>query len=357
MTLEDLGWSRPFAEAFAPYAEQGLVAGRVIEEHRGLYTVALDGGTLQARARGRMAYEAETSSELPAVGDWVALRQVQESDHGVIHATLPRTSSFARKVPGEATLEQVVAANIDQVFLVSALDGDYNPRRIERYLTASWSSGASPIVVLNKIDVSEDLDAVLDEIATIAIAVPIVCMSARDGRGVDELRAHLSPRKTCALLGSSGVGKSTIINVLLGRGAQQTAPVRESDHRGRHTTTHRQLFVLEGGALLVDTPGMRELQLWSGEDAVEMTFADIDALAQACAFRDCTHSVEPNCAVQRAEQEGRLDSARLESYHKLRRELVHLAARTDERTRAKEKQRVKEATRAYNRYARSKKPR
>jgi ribosome biogenesis GTPase len=259
----------------------------------------------------------------------------------VIVAVLPRSSVFVRKVAGETTVEQIVAANVDTLFLVSGLDGDFNPRRIERYLTAAWESGAEPVVVLNKADVASDLESSIEEVRNVAIGVPIAAVSALERAGLEALEPWLAPGRTVALIGSSGTGKSTLINALLGEERQATGAVREDDSRGRHTTTHRELVPLPGGALLLDTPGMRELQLWGDPSSVDGAFADVAAVAERCRFRDCTHGNEPGCAVLEEVTTGALSMERLESWRKLQRELRWLAGRNDARLRAEEQARWK----------------
>jgi ribosome biogenesis GTPase len=354
VTLEELGWNDFFAAAFAPYAEQGLVPARVVAQ-KGLNQVSTGDAEHYADMAGKLRHELRGPDSLghPAVGDWVALRLPTGEGRAMIHAILPRKSKFSRKSAGQRTEEQVVAANVDTIFLVSGLDGDFNPRRIERYLTAAWDSGAQPVVVLNKLDRCEDPETCLIETEAVAMGVPVHRVSARTGEGCEDLASYIIPGQTVGFLGSSGVGKSTLINRLLGREAQATGDVREGDDRGRHTTTHRELLRLPGGALLIDTPGLRELQLWAGPDALEGTFAEVDRLAASCRFADCAHEGEPGCAVIRAAAEGTLSPARLESYRKLQRELRYLALRQDERGRAEQKQRW----RAIHKAARKHRPR
>lgn len=344
MTLQDLGWDDFFARAFEPYAAEGLVPGRVLAQI-GVYRVTTgdpESPELLADTAGRLRRESE-SGDLPAVGDWVAVRLPgEEGGQGVIQAVLPRKSKFSRKAAGHRVAEQVVAANVDTVLLVTGLDGDFNPRRIERYLIAAWDSGARPVLVLNKADRAEDAEALRREVEAIALGVPVHLVSAKTGEGCDALAGYVAPGQTLGLLGSSGVGKSTLINRLLGREAQRTREVRESDDRGKHTTTHRELFFAPGGGLVLDTPGMREIQLWEGDgEGLAAAFADVEELAAACRFRDCQHAGEPGCAVEAALASGELAPERLESYRKLQAELRQIQIRQDELLKAKEKQRVK----------------
>jgi ribosome biogenesis GTPase len=268
------------------------------------------------------------------VGDWVALRPTTaEGARPQIRAILPRRSTFSRRAPGRETEEQIVAANIDTVFLVSGLDQDFNPRRIERYLVMARASGARPVIVLNKADLAEELDADVALVAELAPGVPIhVVTAVGSTTDVSALRQYVRRGQTVALLGSSGVGKSTIINALAGRDLLKTAEVREADGRGRHTSVHRQLVMLDEGGLLIDTPGMRELQLWEEEDPLEMAFPEIDALAEACRFRDCGHLTEPGCAVKAAVADGTIDATRYESFLKLQSERKDLQARQEVRS-------------------------
>ena len=343
MTLEDLGWNDFFQAAFAPYAGQDLVPARVVAQ-RGLNSVSTGEEEWYGELAGKLRHELRlpgTASAWPAVGDWVALRPPTGEGTAMIHAVLPRKSKFSRKVAGQRTDEQVVAANIDTIFLVSGLDGDFNPRRIERYLTAAWDSGAAPVVVLNKLDRCEHPDECLLEAQAVAMGVPVHRVSAKTGENCDELLAYLGRGKTVGLLGSSGVGKSTLINRLLGREVQKTGEVRESDDRGRHITTHRELFFAPTGGLLIDTPGMREIQLWEGDQGIESTFADIEELAESCRFGDCKHQGEPGCAVLAAVESGELAPDRLESYRKLQRELRQIQIQKDELARIQEKKKNK----------------
>jgi len=344
MSLQSIGWNERFESAFAPHRGQGLEPARVVREERGRYLLLCDDRESAGELAGRLRHEARSRADLPAVGDWVAVRPGPSL--AVIVGILPRSSAFLRKVAGEEAAEQVVAANVDTVFLMTGLDGDFNARRLERYLTAAWDSGAVPVVVLNKLDLAEDGDARIAEVEALAMGTPVVAVSALERRGLDGLLPWLAPGRTVALLGSSGVGKSTLVNALLGEERQATGAVREDDSRGRHTTTHRELVPLPGGALLLDTPGMRELQLWGDEAGLEEAFADIAALASSCRFRDCSHAGEPECAVRAAVAGGALDEGRLASWHKLQRELRRLATRQDARARAAEQARWKEITRS-----------
>jgi ribosome biogenesis GTPase len=337
MVLEDLGWSPPFAEAFAPHRDAGLEPARVSLEHTHIYRVLTPGGERLARVSGRLRHAAARRADFPAVGDWVAIEPAAAGHEARIRAVLPRATHFSRRAAGDPTEEQVVAANIDVVFLVSGLDHDFNPRRIERYLVTAWESGAAPVIVLNEADLVEDAAVLAGEVQSIAPGVPVITTSAHAAASLDALRAHLAPGRTAALLGSSGVGKSSIANALIGETVLRTHEVRASDSRGRHTTTGRQLVLLPGGGILIDTPGMRELQLWDTTEPAAAAFTDIAALAEQCRFRDCRHRGEPGCAVAAAADGGTLSPARLESYRKLQDEQAFLATQQDERARIEQK--------------------
>jgi ribosome biogenesis GTPase len=351
-TLEAYGWDAVFAGRFAPYREQGLLPARVVVEYQGIYRVVTEDGELLAAVAGRLRHRAARRVDYPGVGDWVAIRLDPDSDRATIHGVLERKSRFVRKVSGSVVAEQVVAANVDIVLLVAGLDGDFNPRRLERYLVLAHESGARPVIVLSKADLADDLDEAIQLARSVGGPdVPVHTVSAPLNEGYEALAAYLEPGRTVALLGSSGVGKSTIVNRLAGEELQRTQEVRASDGRGRHTTTHRHLILLPSGGLLMDTPGMRELQLWDVDEGVEETFSDVDQLATACRFPDCEHETEPGCAVRAAVTEGRLASERLVSYQKLLSELRALSARQDRQNRLFERRRVKAATKAFNRHA------
>lgn len=346
MNLQQFGWSDHQARSFAPYCQQGFTAGRVVIEYRNSYRVYTEQGEQTASVAGKLRHGATGSQDFPAVGDWVVLQSREHEQTATIHAILPRTSQFSRKVAGITTDEQIIATNVDTVLLVSGLDGDFNLRRIERYLILVWESGATPVIVLNKADVCPNLEHQLAAVTAIAVGVPIIALSAAQQQGIDQLTPYLQPGQTLALLGSSGVGKSTLANLLKGAVVQSVQSVRQKDDRGQHTTTHRQLIPLPCGALLIDTPGMRELQIWSGQEALPEAFADIEALAQQCRFRDCQHEQEPGCAVQQALAEGQLDAGRLQNYQKLQRELRYLARKQDQRANLVEKERWKKIHKA-----------
>lgn len=345
MDLVSYGWTDFFDRAFAPHHAPGAYPARVAREERGLYHLYTASGAREARIRGALRHAARSRSDLPAVGDWVVVRRSEVGGPDTVVAVLPRRSRFSRKVAGSVTEEQVLAANVDTVFLMSALDRNYDLRRIERYVALAWESGAAPVVVLNKADLCARVDARVAEVEAVALGVPVLPVSATERRGLEALAPFLEPGQTVALLGSSGVGKSTLANVLLGEERLATAAVREGDDRGRHTTTRRELVPLPGGALLLDTPGMRELQLWSDGEGVDETFADIEELARECRFRDCRHDAEPGCAVRAAIEGGTLDPGRLAGYRKLQRELRHLAARQDDRLHRQERERSKRLSR------------
>jgi ribosome biogenesis GTPase len=345
--LAQLGWGADFEQEFEQYAAAGLVPGRVAVQHRGAYDVYTSEGEVRAGLPGRLLHDAGDKFDLPAVGDWVAM-DPPVGDQTVIRAVLPRRTAFVRTAASDQhriSEQQVVAANVDVVFLVSALVEDFNLRRIERYLVLAWESGAQPVVVLTKADLCDDVEAAVTEVETIAIGVPVHAVSNVTGEGVEELRPYFTGNRTVAALGSSGVGKSTLINRLSGREVAAVGEVRQ-DGRGRHTTTRRELLAVPGGGFFLDTPGMRELQLSEASAGVEETFDDVTELAARCRFSDCAHEAEPGCAVQEALADGGLDPRRLESYRKLQRELAMLERKRDARAKSEERKK-------WRRFARS----
>lgn len=318
------GWNDELAASFREVAERGRVPGRIAVDYAQNYLVITEAGEVRADQSGRLRREVQRGQALkPAVGDWVVIEKVGKK-HAIVHGVLPRHSRLSRKVAGRATEEQVVAANVDVVFLVVAANTEQNLRRLERNLTLAWESGAEPVLVLTKADLCDDPGAVEAEVRQVAGETPVHLVSSVTGEGLEDLDAHLRPGETIVLVGLSGVGKSSLVNRWLGQEVQVVAEVRESDQKGRHTTTHRQLFRLPSGALVIDTPGVRELALWEGEQGLDAAFPDVVQLAQACRFADCRHESEPDCAVRTAVDEGRLAPDRLEGYRKLAEELRSL---------------------------------
>lgn len=339
--LAELGWTEGFASAFAAHAPSGREPARVVAEDRGSYLVLDPSGERRATVTGRLRFDADDDpAAFPAVGDWVVVEGGLIGET-VIHAVLPRRTALVRQAAGRRTEAQVVGANLDVVFVVASLNGDLNLRRLERYVSTAWESGADPVVLLSKADLCEDVDAALVEVGTVAAGAAVVVESAVDGRGIDEVRSWIGHGRTAAFVGSSGVGKSTLLNRLAGAEIAATQGIREDDARGRHTTTRRELHVLPGGGLVLDTPGMRELQLWDG-DGLDRTFADVDDLASACRFADCGHTGEPGCAIDAAIAAGTLEADRLASWLKLRREAAHHERRVDVLARNAERRRWKQ---------------
>ncbi len=323
MSLESLGWGPDLTHAFSPFLSQtspSLVPRRVVRQERGLLTLQTSERTVLARPSGRILHHALSAEALPTIGDWVAVQLPPGEGEGLIHAVLPRRGVLMRREAGHEHAAQPIAANLDVVFLVTGLDGNFNPRRIERALTLAWNSGATPVVVLSKADLEPEAATRVLEVEALAPGVTVLALSTHTGEGIEALLAQLPAGRTGALLGSSGVGKSTLVNRLLGESRLTTQEVSSEGDRGRHTTTHRELFVLPHGGLLIDGPGMRELGLWGEEEGLDHAFADILELAGGCRFRDCTHQGEPGCAVRAALETGVLSKERLASYEKLRRE-------------------------------------
>lgn len=339
--LESTGMTAEINSHFEEYKGKGYKLGRVALEHKHSYRVWLEDDEYLCTLAGKLTYDAAGREDLPAVGDWVAVKTSPGELKGIIHGVLPRHSKFSRKAAGLATEEQIVAANIDTVFIVNSLNDDLNLRRIERYLLLAWESGANPVIILSKADLTADIESKIGEVSSVALGVPVIAVSVLEGTGIQELKTFLSPGKTVALIGSSGVGKSSIVNFFTGFEKQVVQEIRKSDDKGKHTTTHREMILLPEGAILIDTPGMREVQLWTSEDGINGSFADIEQYAAACKFRDCNHNDEPGCEVRAAINAGFLDESRLTSYRKLQKELAYIDRKVDKKAQAEEKQRWK----------------
>ena len=340
MTLHDLGWNDFFSGEFVTYARKGFVPGRLIRETKINFSALLEGGEeIDCVLGGKVWHDAETDAELPAVGDWVALDRGAKGDEVVIRARLPRQSRFSRKVPGKSAEEQVIAANVDVVVVVTDAGSDHSPRRIERYLTLIDRCGAKPVVLLNKSDLfsAEHCAGAAAELRVLSDSAEIRVTSALEEQGLAVLKEYLRPGTTITLVGSSGVGKSTLVNQLLGGEWLDTNEVNEVTGRGRHTTTARELIVLPGGGMLIDNPGVREMQMWTDEATLRESFSDVDELGRQCRFSDCKHQKDAGCAIRTAVEDGTLDEDRYESYLRLEEEIGELNKRRKKRQMATER--------------------
>ncbi len=341
MTLLELGWNADLQCNFKKLSRQDFVPARVSSVMKGHFGVWGESGDGLTRLSGKLLFRAKSNRDLPAVGDWVAIDSEAGDNRGVIHHVLPRRSKISRKIAGRVVDEQIIATNIDTVFIVCALNQEFNLRRLERYVALVWESGAQPVVLLNKADLCGDVPARVADAEFSAPGAPVHAISAADGARFDALFCYLKVGRTAAFIGSSGVGKSTIINRLLGNEAQSTLPVREHDDRGRHSTTSRQMFALSSGGLVIDTPGMRELQLWDIETGLSAAFDDLDEIAVQCRYRDCSHQSEPGCAVRTAVEAGQLDPGRVTNFLKLRAEQASLERKVDLRAAREAKKRAR----------------
>ncbi|HNY10772.1 MAG TPA: ribosome small subunit-dependent GTPase A [Candidatus Wallbacteria bacterium] len=343
--MNSIGWNAFFEAHFAPYKEKGYEVARVAVEHKHKYTLYAACGEITSEVSGKLRFEAKSREDFPATGDFVVIDPRPGEERAIIHAVLPRKTKFSRKSPGElekSMEEKIVATNMDFIFIMSSLNNELSLRRIERYLVLAYESGAKPVIVLTKSDLAENPAATKEDIERIALGVDVCVTSAVTGEGVEDLKKYFAEGVTIAFLGSSGVGKSSIINILAGCDLQKVSEISEYDDRGKHTTTRRELIILPSRALVMDTPGMRELQMWEAGSGFSETFADIEELAKKCKFGDCAHNEEPGCAVLKALDEGTLDAGHLKNYRKLNREIAHFNSRNDALARSAEQKKWKQ---------------
>ncbi|SMC25140.1 ribosome biogenesis GTPase [Clostridium acidisoli DSM 12555] len=324
MKLSKYGWNEKLEQAFKKYYELGMNPGRVFVENKNIYKVYTEIGEIEGKVSGKFQYETVGKDEFPAVGDWVAVDIREEEKSGTIHEVLKRSSCFFRKTAGAVTEAQVIASNFNYVFIVTSLNFNFNLRRIERYLTIALNSGGIPVIILSKADLCENVEEKIQEVRDIAFGVEVYAISSLNGEGINDLLNLLQSGLTAAVVGSSGVGKSTLLNKLAGKNLMETSEIREEDSKGKHTTTKRQLFLLPSGGIIIDTPGTRELGLWDTKESFSDVFNDIEELSTQCKFRDCKHENEPGCNVKAALESGILDEKRFESYRKLLRENIYI---------------------------------
>ncbi|AEY65156.1 ribosome small subunit-dependent GTPase A [Clostridium sp. BNL1100] len=340
MNLDRLGWDSFFEKSFAEYGNKELIPARILSQQKNNYTVCLENKSFNAKLSGKFIYTASKKKHFPAVGDWTLIKLTENNSQAIIHHVLPRKTAFVRKLPisggrkvkngcivGGTTEEQIIAANVDTVFIVCGLDGNFNLQRIERYITLAYNSGATPVIILNKVDCCESIEDHVVKVRKIAAGLDIYPISVLKNIGMDIFDKYLLQGKTIVFLGSSGVGKSSIINYLIGEEKQRTNLISDFNGKGKHTTTSAQLVFHNSGCMIIDTPGLRELQLWGEEDALNQNFDDIISIAKKCKYRDCQHDKEPGCAVKLSIEEGLISLERLENYRKQHYELVMLDGR------------------------------
>ncbi len=341
MNLFKYGYNSFFEALFREYSGNGYIPCRVAVQNKSNYVVYSEHGELSAEVSGKFMFDADAIESYPAVGDWVVLRPLLDEQKGIIDAVLPRRTSFSRKEAGGKTEKQVLASNIDTVLIMTSLNHDFNLRRIERYVVLANENDIKPVIVLSKSDLCEDVQNKVSEVNHAAKNIPVHAISSITKQGIDGLQRYFNEGITVAVLGSSGVGKSTLINVLLGKEVQKTLDISQYKDKGHHATTRRELILLPSGGLIMDTPGLRELQLWEGEGGLETLFDDIEELASQCKFTDCKHSTEPGCAIKKALKNGELDRGRYQSYLKMHREIKYVEGRRNHLANIEEKKRWK----------------
>lgn len=342
--IKNLGWNESLEREFSEYRDLYTV-GRIAVEYKHIYKVYLEEGEALASVSGKMNYEALGREDYPAVGDWVVLDRVNSiKDRAFIHRILKRKSKFSRKYAGESTDEQIVATNVDVVFICMSLNDNFNLRRLERYIAAAWDSGARPVVVLTKADLCQNIQEKISQVSEVAIGIDVLCVSAVNNIGIEDIKSYIKPGVTVAFLGSSGIGKSTIINELIGENIQETQEVSIIESKGKHTTTNRELIELPDGGVVIDTPGMREFHIMDVEESLDNTFEDIEELALKCKFSDCSHTSEPKCAVREAIENSTLSMSRYENYVKLKKEAEFIKRKTDKKAEIEHKNYIKSIT-------------